>query len=59
MTRPNIIPELHAKLLNCQATSRNVERRFSMLNKFLAKDRHFSSDNVLKYLALDVNESLE
>ena len=59
MTRPNISPELHAKLLNCQATSCNVERRFSMLGKLLAKDRHFSPDNVWKYLALDVNESLE
>jgi len=30
-----------------------------MLNKLLANDRHFSPDNVWKYLALDVNKSLE
>ena len=59
MTRPNISPELYAKLLNCQATSCSVERSFSMLRKLLAKDRHFTPDNVWKYLALYVNKSLE
>jgi len=33
MIRPNISPELYAKLLNCQATSYTVERSFSMLGK--------------------------
>ena len=51
MTRPNIISELYAQLLNCQATSCTVERSFSMLGKLLAKDRHFSPNNVRKYLA--------
>ena len=37
MTRLNISPELHTKLLNCQATSCSVERSFSMLRKLLAK----------------------
>jgi len=59
MTRPNINPGLRAKLLNCQATSCTVERRFSMLGKILAKDRHFSPENIWKYLALYVNKSLE
>jgi len=59
MTRPNISPELYAKLLNCQATSCTVERSFSMLNKLLAKDRHFSTQNVWKYLAIYVNRSLK
>ena len=59
MTRPNISPELYAKLLNCQATSCTVERSFSMLNKLLAKDRHFSTKNVWKYLAIYVNRSLK
>jgi len=36
-----------------------VERSFSMLCKLLANDRHFSPDNVWKYLALCVNKSLE
>jgi len=59
MTRPNISPELYAKLLNCQATSCTVERSFSKLRKLLANDRHFSPDNVWKYLALYVNKSLD
>ena len=54
MTGPNISPEIDAKLSNCQATSCNVERSFSTPRKPLAKDRHFSPDNVLKYLALYV-----
>jgi len=29
--------------------------KFSMLRKLLANDRHFSPDNVWKYLALHVN----
>ena len=57
MSRPNISPALHAKLLNCQATSCAVERSFSMLGK-MAKDRHFSPNNVCKYLALYVNKSM-
>jgi len=48
MTRPNISPELYAKLLNCQATSCSLERSFSMLRKLWAKDRHFSPTNVWK-----------
>ena len=56
MTRSNISPQLHAKLLNCQATSCTS---FSMLRKLLVKDRHFSLGNVWKYLALYVNKSLE
>ena len=59
MTRPNISSELYAKLLNCQATSCSVEQSFSMLGKLLTKDRHFSTANVCKYLALYVNRSLE
>ena len=45
MTRLNISPELHIKLLNCQATSCSVERSFDMLRKLLAKNRYFWSDN--------------
>ena len=59
ITRPNISLELYAKLLNCQATSCTVERSFSILGKLLAKDCHFSPNNVCKYLALYVNKSLE
>jgi len=59
MIRPNISPELYAKLLNCQATSYIVERSFSMFGNLLAKDRHFSPKNVWKYLALYVNKPLE
>jgi len=44
MIRPNISLELYAKLLNCQATSCTAERRFGMLGKLLAKDRHFSPE---------------
>ena len=59
MTRPNISPELYVKLLNCQAISCTMERSFSMLGKLLAKNRHFSPNNVCKYLALYVNKSLD
>ena len=58
MSRPNISPALYAKHLNCQATSCAVERSFSMLGKMLAKDRHFSPNNVCKYLSLYVNKSM-
>ena len=57
MTQPNISPELYAKLLNCQATSCTVQRSFSILGKLVAKDRHFSPNNVCKYLALYVKKS--
>ena len=40
MIRLNSSPELHAKLLNCQATSCSVERSFGMLRKLLAKNRY-------------------
>jgi len=56
MTWSNISPQLHAKLLNCQATSCTS---FSMLHKLLAKNRHFSLGNVWKHLAIYVNKSLE
>jgi len=56
MTRSNISPQLHAKLLNCQTTSCTS---FSMLRKLMVKDRHFFQRNVWKCLALYVNKSLE
>ena len=59
MTRSNISPELYAKLLNCQASSSSVERSFSMLQKLLSNDRHFSPDNVWKYLGLYSHKSHE
>jgi len=59
MALPNISPELYAKLLKCQAISCSVEGSFSMLRKLLAKDRHFSPDNVWKYLALYLDKSLD
>ena len=37
----------------------SVEQIFSILDKLLTKDRHFSSYNVCKYLVLYVNKSLE
>ena len=59
MTRRSISLELYVKLLNCQATSSAVERSSSMPGKLLAKDCHFSPNNVCKYLALHVDKSLE
>ena len=55
MTRPNISPEPYPKLSNCQAKSCTVEKSFSVLGKLLAKDCHFFSKNVWKYLTLYVN----
>ena len=52
MTRPNISPKFYAKLLNCHASSSSLEWSFSMLQKLLSNDRHFSPCNVWKYLAI-------
>ena len=51
-TQSNISLKLYAKFLNCLASLSCVERSFSMLQKLLSNDRHFSPDNVWKYLAL-------
>jgi len=60
MTRPNKHQSrTEAKLLNCQATLCTAERSFIMLLKLLVNDRHFSPDNVWKYLASYVNKLLE
>ena len=57
MPNTNVSPALYAKLLQCQATSCNVKRSFSMLGKLLHKDIQFAQDNVWKYLALYVNKT--
>ena len=62
MTRPNKHQSRTVgQIVKLPATSCSVERSFSMLRKLLAKDRHFSPDNVWKYFAITlyVNESLE
>jgi len=44
--------------MHCGACQATLCTSFSMLRKVLVKDRHFSLDNVGKYLALYVNKSL-
>jgi len=48
-------PSFLVDLQSCQATSLSVERSFSMLHKLLSKDRHFKSENIVKYLAMHYN----
>jgi hypothetical protein len=54
-SRAEISPLLYGLLQNCQATSAEVERSFSMLKKLLAKDRNFLPENVRCYLTLHYN----
>ena len=39
-------PETYAYLLDCPATSVEIERSFSMLNRLLAKDRNLNSESI-------------
>ena len=57
MARDDISPDQFVLLQNCQATTSDVERSFSMLKKILASDRQFSSENVAKYLILYFNSA--
>jgi len=60
MTRPNKHQSRTVgQIVKLPATSYTVEQSISMPRKLLANDRHFSPDNVWKYLAVYVNETLE
>lgn len=50
MTNDEVSPATYNLLQKCQPTTAAVERSFSMLNKFLAKDGNFFPYNVKKYL---------
>ena len=50
-----ISPALYVQLQHCPATSAAIERSFSMLNKFLAKDRPFLDENIADYFMLHYN----
>lgn len=50
MKRENISPSLYAKLLNCQATSCDVERSFSLMENLLEKYRNFKKENIKYYM---------
>ena len=55
MERQDISPLLYNLLQKSQATSASVERSFSILGKFLAKDRNFREDHVKQYLMVKYN----
>jgi hypothetical protein len=59
LTRNEISPTLYNQLQQCQPSSAAVERSFSKLNKLLAKDRNFKSENVAKYIVLYVNNTID
>jgi len=60
MTRPNKHQSRTAgQIVKLPSNLCTVERSFGMLRKLLANDRHFSTDNVWKYLVLYLNKSLE
>ena len=50
--RSDVAPSLYVKLQSAPASSAGVERSFSMLKKWLSKDRHFESQNIEKYFSL-------
>ena len=51
-TNLTIDPTSYVLLQKAQPTSGAVERSFSMLKKFLRKDRNFDAKNVKKYMML-------
>ncbi|MGL6120339.1 MAG: hypothetical protein ACRC0V_07510 [Fusobacteriaceae bacterium] len=55
MSNERLNPETYCFLLKSQATSVQVERSFSILNKFNAKDRNFNDENFSKNLILHYN----
>ena len=57
MNRQEIAPAVYGLLQECQPTSASVERSFSMLNKLVAKDRNFLSENVKHYICVHYNLS--
>ena len=57
MKRQDISLVVYHMLQNSQTTSASVERSFSMLKKFLAKDKNFKVENVRHYMILYFNES--
>ena len=57
MERQDILPAVYHMLQNSQPTSATVERIFSMLKKFLAKDRNFKIENVRHCIILHLNAS--
>lgn len=56
MEKESITPMEYSLLMNCQPTSASVERSFSMLNKLLAKDRNFATDNIKYYIIVMYNK---
>ena len=50
MKRIDISPDIYAKQLDCQATSSDVERSFSLVGNLLEKDRNFQPENVKFYM---------
>ena len=58
LSREDLAPSLYGKLQSCQPTSAAVERSFSMLKCFFAKDRNFSDKNISSYMKLYCTSSI-
>ena len=58
LTKSSISPALYSQILSCPATSCEVERSFSILNKLLADDRNFDSTNIEMYVMQKFNASV-
>ena len=55
MSRPDIAPALHAKLLTYQPTSASVELSFSMLKSIFHENRNFAGAHVAFYYKIVFN----
>ena len=52
----SIDPNTYAHLLNCFASSVEVEKSFSMIKKLLSKERNFNVENIKKYACVFFNK---
>ena len=52
-----ISPEARVMLWNCQPTTIDVERSFSMLGKLLRKERNFKDSNINNYMVIYYNSN--
>ena len=55
MGSPDFLSAVNSLLQHSQPATASVERRFSMLQKLLAKDRNFKVENVKQHLYLHFN----
>ncbi len=56
MKNPRVSPKTYVYLNECQPTSIQVERSFSLLQNILDDNRNFKNENIRKYLFLYYNK---